>query len=53
MYIVKLNNRKISLKQFAKGFKTYDLARNALRRYLTTRGLGRNIGQLGYAIERI
>lgn len=53
MYIVKLNNRKLTTKLFAKGFKTYDLARNTLRKYLREQGKGRNIGELGYAIERI
>jgi|NOAtaT_7_FD_contig_21_11314340_length_801_multi_6_in_0_out_0_1 hypothetical protein len=53
MYIVKLNNRKLSLKLFAKGFKSYDLARNTLRKYLRTKGLSRNINQHGYAIERV
>lgn len=52
MYIVKLNNRKLSTKLFAKGFKTYDLARNTLRKYLRTKGLGRNIGELNYSITK-
>lgn len=53
MYIVKLNNRKLTTKLFAKGFKTYDLARNTLRKYLRSQGLGRNLAETGYAIERI
>lgn len=53
MYIVKLNNRKLTTKLFSKGFKTYDLARNTLRKYLRTKGLGRNINEAGFAIERI
>ena len=53
MYIVKFNNRKLSSKTFAKGFKTYDLARNALRKYLHTKGLGRNIGELNYSIAKV
>ena len=53
MYIVKLNNRKLSTKLFAKGFKTYDLARNTLRKYLRSRGQGRVIGNIGYSIEKV
>lgn len=53
MYIVKLNNRKVTTKLFAKGFKSYDTARNALRKYLRTKGLGRNIGELNYSISKV
>lgn len=53
MYYIKLNNRKVSLKAFIKGFVTYDQARNALRKHLRAKGLGRNISQLGYSIERV
>ncbi len=53
MYIVKLNNRKLTSKVFAQGFKTYDLARNTLRKYLRSKGLGRNLGQLNYSIEKV
>lgn len=53
MYIVKLNNRKLTTKLFAKGFKTYDMARNTLRKYLRQQGLGRNISELNYSIQKV
>ena len=53
MYIVKLNNRKLTTKLFAKGFKTYDTARNTLRKYLRQQGFGRNIGELNYSIQKV
>ena len=50
MYIVKLNNRKLSLKFFARGFKTYEAARQALRHLLRKQGHDVNAGytKLGY-----
>jgi hypothetical protein len=52
MYIVKLNNRKLSTKLFAKGFQSYETARNELRKYLRSKGFGRVFGDLGYSIEK-
>lgn len=52
MYIVKLNNRKLSTKLFSKGFPSYETARNTLRKYLRSKGLGRNTGSIGYSIVK-
>lgn len=52
MYIVKLNGRKLSLKAFT-GLTSYEAVRNALRKYLRSKGLDRVHGQLGYSISRI
>lgn len=54
MYFVKLNNRKLSLKIFAKGFKTYETARQTLRQFLRKKGHNTNEGytKLGYTISR-
>jgi len=52
MYVVKLNGRKITLKSLS-GFKNYESARNALRKYLRERGQDRIHGQLGYSIARV
>ena len=53
MYIVKLNNRKLTTKLFSKGFSSYETARNELRKYLRSKGLSRVFGSLGYAIEKV
>jgi hypothetical protein len=52
MYIVKLNNRKLTTKLFAKGFASYEAARNELRKYLRSKGLNRFFGDLGYSIQK-
>lgn len=54
MYFVKLNNRKVTTKLFAKGFESYEAARNTLRKYLRSQGLsGRIFGVLGYSIQKV
>jgi hypothetical protein len=54
MYFVKLNNRKLSLKFFARGFKSYEAARQALRHLLRKQGHDVNQGytMLGYKISK-
>jgi hypothetical protein len=54
MYFVKLNNRKVSIKLFAKGFKTYEEARQALRKLIRSKGHDSNLGytHLGYVISK-
>jgi hypothetical protein len=52
MYVVRFNGKKLSLKAFA-GLTKYEQARNALRKYLRSKGLGRIHGQLGYSIARV
>lgn len=53
MYFVKLNNRKVTTKLFAKGFESYEVARNALRKYLRSQGLSLVFGNLGYSIQKV
>jgi hypothetical protein len=53
MYFVKLNNRKVTTKLFAKGFESYEVARNTLRKYLRSQGLSRVFGGLGYSIQKV
>lgn len=52
MYVIKFNGRKVSLKAFL-GLTKYEQARNALRKYLRSKGLSRIHGQLGYSISRV
>ena len=52
MYVIKFNGKKLSLKAFL-GLTKYEQARNALRKYLRSKGLSRNHGQLGYSIARV
>jgi hypothetical protein len=52
MYVIKLNNRKLTTKLFAKGFESYETARNVLRQYLRSKGLGRVFAGLGYSIVK-
>lgn len=52
MYIVRLNGRKLTLKSL-NGFKDYESARNALRKYLRSKGQTRVHGQLGYSIAKV
>ena len=52
MYVIKFNGKKLSLKSLS-GFKNYEAARNALRKYLRAKGLSRNHGQLGYSIAKV
>jgi len=53
MYFVKLNNRKVTTKLFAKGFESYETARNVLRKYLRSQGLSRVFSGLGYSIQKV
>ncbi len=53
MYIVKVNGRKLTLKTFKEGFKSYEMARNAVRKYLRSLGLDRQLGSNNVAIVRI
>lgn len=54
MYFVKLNNRKLSLKFFARGFKSYEAARQALRHLLRKQRHDVNQGYTmhGYKISK-
>jgi hypothetical protein len=52
MYIVKVNGKKLTLKTFKEGFKSYEMARNAVRRYLRSLGLDRTLGRNNVAIVR-
>lgn len=52
MYIVKFNGRKLTNKLFAAGFKSYEEARNILRKYMRSQGLGRVISNTGYSISK-
>ena len=52
MYIIKLNNKKPTRKALTGTFKTYDEAKNAIRRYL--RGIDAYVGGFktkGFSIE--
>jgi len=51
MYVIRFNGKKLSLKAFS-GLTKYEQARNALRKYLRSKGLSRIHGQLGYSIAR-
>jgi hypothetical protein len=53
MYIVKVQGKKLTLKTFKDGFKSYELARNAVRKYLRNLGLGRNLSTNSVAIVRV
>ena len=55
MYFVKLNNRKLSLKFFVRGFQSYEAARQALRNLLRKQGHNTNEGytKLGYKISKL
>jgi hypothetical protein len=53
MYFVKLNNRKVTTKLFAKGFESYEAARNVLRKYLRSIGAPRVYSDLGYSIQKV
>jgi hypothetical protein len=53
MYIVKVNGRKLTLKTFKEGFKSYEMARNAVRKYLRSLGLDRQLASNNVAIVRI
>ena len=52
MYIIKLNNKKPTRKALTATFKTYDEAKNAIRRYL--RSIDQYVGGFkskGFSIE--
>lgn len=53
MYIVKRDGKKLTLKAFKDGFKTYELARSAVRKYLRSLGLGRNFDTNSVSIVRV
>ena len=53
MYIVKVNGKKLTLKTFKEGFKTYEMARNAVRKYLRSLGLDRTLGRNNVAILKV
>jgi hypothetical protein len=52
MYIVKRSGKKLTLKTFKDGFKSYEQARNAVRKYLRSLGLGTQLGSNQVAIVR-
>lgn len=52
MYIVKVNGKKLTLKTFKEGFKSYEMARNAVRKYLRSLGLDRTLGRNNVAIVK-
>jgi hypothetical protein len=52
MYIVRFNGKKLNLKSLT-GFKKYEQVRNALRKYLRSKGQTRIHGALGYTISRV
>ena len=53
MYIVKLNNRKLTMKLFKDGFKTYESARQTLRKLLRSKGVNAvSYSSLGYSISK-
>lgn len=55
MYVVKLNNKKVTNKLFKAGFDSYESARTILKRWI--RSLGHNsdkgYSKLGYSIQRV
>jgi hypothetical protein len=53
MYIVKRDGKKLTLKTFKDGFKSYEQARNAVRKYLRSLGLGRNFYTNSVSIVRV
>lgn len=54
MYIVKLNNRKLTMKMFKEGFKTYEAARQTLRKLLRSQGESPiAYTALGYSIIKV
>ena len=53
MYIVKVKGKKLTLKTFKDGFKTYEMARNAARRYLRSIGLDRQLAANHVAILKV
>ena len=52
MYIIKQGNRKLTSKLFKSGFKTYEDARNAVRKYLRGLGLSRTFSDNQIAIVK-
>lgn len=52
MYIVKQGNRKLTSKLFKAGFKSYEDARNAVRKYLRNLGLSRTFADNSIAIVK-
>ena len=53
MYIVKRGGKKMSIKTFKDGFKSYEEARNAVRKYLRSLGLTPVLGGNQVAIVRV
>jgi hypothetical protein len=53
MYVIKLKNRKVTTKAFKEGFKSYETARQALRRFLRSKGENAiSYSGLGYSISK-
>ena len=52
MYIVKRGGKKLTLKTFKDGFKSYEQARNAVRKYLRSLGLDRNLNTNAISIVK-
>ena len=53
MYIVKKANKRLTSKMFKSGFASYEQARNAVRKYLRSLGLGRNFDTNSVSIVRV
>jgi hypothetical protein len=53
MYIVKYSGKKLTLKTFRDGFQSYEQARNAVRKYLRSLGLGRQLAANQVAIIKV
>ena len=54
MYIVKLNGRKLTLKMFKEGFNSYERARQALRKFLRSKGEEYiAYTKAGYSIQKV
>jgi hypothetical protein len=53
MYVIKLKNRKVTTKAFKEGFKSYETARQALRKFLRSKGENAvAYTLLGYSISK-
>lgn len=54
MYVIKLKNRKLTSKTFKEGFKTYEAARQTLRKLLRSKGENAvAYSSLGYSISKV
>lgn len=52
MYIVKKANKRLTSKLFKNGFASYEQARNAVRKYLRSLGLDRNLNTNAISIVK-